>query len=118
MICVVDYGAGNLASVRNVFDQLGQSIDVVTRPEDLGRYSRLILPGVGSFRRAMETLESRGWTAPIRAFADEGKPVLGICLGMQVRSTVRRPGSASFRGASRSWSRHRRTGCRTSAGTI
>ena len=84
MICVVDYGAGNLASVRNVFDQLGQSIDVVTRPEDLGRYSRLILPGVGSFRRAMETLESRGWTAPIRAFADEGKPVLGICLGMQL----------------------------------
>jgi len=84
MIGIVDYGAGNLASVRNAFERLDHDATVVTEPGGLAGVERLILPGVGSFRRAMEMLNSGGWTAPLRDYAAAGRPLMGICLGMQL----------------------------------
>lgn len=84
MICLVNYGAGNLASVVNAFDRLGHPVAIVERPEDVVNHDRLILPGVGSFRRAMQNLEARGWPDCLREFAGSGRPMLGICLGMQL----------------------------------
>lgn len=84
MIAIVDYGAGNLASVCNAFDRLGHQAEICDRPAALDRHDRLILPGVGSFRAAMDSLNRAGWVDPLRAFADSGRPFLGICLGMQL----------------------------------
>jgi glutamine amidotransferase len=84
MIGIVDYGVGNLASVRNAFDQLGYDAKVCSAPAKLSDFERVILPGVGSFRMAMEVLNSTGWSSALRLFAFSGKPMLGICLGMQL----------------------------------
>lgn len=84
MIGIVDYGAGNLASVRNAFDHLGYEADVCSTPAMLADFERIILPGVGSFRAAMEMLNSAGWSPALRDYARSGMPMLGICLGMQL----------------------------------
>jgi glutamine amidotransferase len=84
MIGILDYGAGNLASVRNAFAQLGLEAVVFDHPELIGNFERIIVPGVGSFRLAMEALESAGWPDALRSYAASGKPILGICLGMQL----------------------------------
>ena len=84
MIGIVDYGAGNLASVRNALDQIGAEPRIVDRPWDADACERLILPGVGSFPLAMETLNGSGWAEALHAYAASGRPMLGICLGMQL----------------------------------
>ena len=84
MIGIVDYGAGNLASVRNAFARLGHDAAVLHEPSRLDEVDRLILPGVGSFKRAMTMLNEGGWAAPLRNFANSGRPFLGVCLGMQL----------------------------------
>jgi glutamine amidotransferase len=84
MIGIVDYGAGNLASVRNAFEHLGHDAVVCSSPQELESCGRIILPGVGSFRSAMNRLNSLGWTPALRQQAKAGKPLLGICLGMQL----------------------------------
>lgn len=84
MIGIVDYGAGNLASVRNGLDQIGCESQVVDAPEAARACERLILPGVGSFRLSMEALNRVGWPDALREYASTGRPVLGICLGMQL----------------------------------
>jgi imidazole glycerol-phosphate synthase subunit HisH len=84
MIAIVDYGVGNLASVRNAFRRIGASAELHTDPATIHGAERLVLPGVGSFRVAMETLTSRGWVPALHAFAKTGKPFMGICLGMQL----------------------------------
>ena len=84
MIGIIDYGAGNLTSVRNALDQLGYEAQVFDRPEHADRFGHLILPGVGSFRRAMEALDGRDWPQALREYTAAGRPLLGICLGMQL----------------------------------
>jgi glutamine amidotransferase len=84
MIGIVDYGAGNLASVRNAFVQLEVEAAICDRPGLVQGYERIVLPGVGSFRQSMEALEGRGWAEALRTFASSGRPLLGICLGMQL----------------------------------
>ena len=84
MIGIVDYGAGNLASVRNAFDHLGCDAELCRSPDELDACERIVLPGVGSFRSAMGRLESLGWAASLCQQALSGKPMLGICLGMQL----------------------------------
>jgi len=84
MIGIVDYGAGNLASVQNALEHLGHDASVCGDPDALQAFDRIILPGVGSFRVAMECLDAQGWSARIREFVATGKPLLGICLGMQL----------------------------------
>jgi glutamine amidotransferase len=84
MIAIVDYNMGNLASVKNAFDLLGKKVVVESYHDKLGMYDKVILPGVGAFGDAMEHLEQRGMDEAIVAYARSGKPLLGICLGMQL----------------------------------
>ena len=84
MIGIIDYGAGNLASVRNALDQLGYEGTALPDPARLSDFERVILPGVGSFRLAMEALERGGWIPAAREFVATGRPFLGVCLGMQL----------------------------------
>jgi glutamine amidotransferase len=84
MIAIVDYHMGNLASVSNAFTKIGVESCIVNDPDQLSDYDKLILPGVGAFGDAMEHLGSNGMDEAIRAYAATGKPLLGICLGMQL----------------------------------
>ena len=84
MIAVIDYGAGNLQSVVKAFEFIGCRAEVIARPERLAQADAAVLPGVGSFGDAMDSLKSRGFVEPVRQFVDSGKPFLGICLGLQL----------------------------------
>jgi len=84
MIAIVDYNMGNLASVQNAFAKLGKDTVVESDPAKFGEYDKLILPGVGAFGDAMEHLRERDMVSAIQAFASSGKPIFGICLGMQL----------------------------------
>ncbi len=84
MIAIVDYNMGNLASVKNAFALLGENVVVESDPDMLGKYDKLILPGVGAFGDAMEHLQERGMDEAIKEYASSGKYLLGICLGMQL----------------------------------
>ena len=84
MIAIVDYNMGNLASVQNAFAKLGKKTVVESNPDNFKKYDKLILPGVGAFGDAMEHLRERNMIEAIREFATTGKPILGICLGMQL----------------------------------
>ncbi len=81
---IVDYNMGNLASVINAFKKVGADAVLESDPDRLMQYERLILPGVGAYGDAMEHLQSNGMDAAVKAFAASGKPLLGICLGMQL----------------------------------
>jgi imidazole glycerol-phosphate synthase subunit HisH len=83
-IAIVDYGVGNLASVRNALHRIGAQSELCANPSMVSGSERLILPGVGSFRVAMETLAARGWIPVLQNYARSGRPFLGICLGMQL----------------------------------
>ena len=84
MIAIIDYGAGNLFSVKNALDYIGEVNTITDAPEDLRRADGLILPGVGAFPDAMRMLKESGLADAICKEAASGKPILGICLGMQV----------------------------------
>lgn len=84
MIAIVDYNMGNLASVKNAFDVLGEKVVVESDPAKIASYDKLILPGVGAFGDAMEHLKKRGMDEAVKEFAQSGRYLLGICLGMQL----------------------------------
>ena len=84
MIAIVDYNMGNLASVQNAFAKLGKETVVESDPSKFKEYDKLILPGVGAFGDAMEHLKERNMIEPLREYAQSGKYMLGICLGMQL----------------------------------
>jgi glutamine amidotransferase len=80
-VAVIDYGLGNLGSVRRAIAELGAEPVLADKPEQLAAADRVILPGVGSFADGMALLGKRGWVDPLRELQ---KPLLGICLGMQL----------------------------------
>jgi glutamine amidotransferase len=82
MIAIVDYGAGNLNSVKKAFDYLGAEVVVTTRPEIVATADKIVLPGVGHFS-ALGGLDNTGLRDAVLQGASAGKPFLGICLGMQ-----------------------------------
>ena len=84
MIGIVDYNMGNLASVQNAFTKLGEETVVVSDPKKFKEYDKLILPGVGAFGDAMQHLRERDMIEALREYAKSSKPMLGICLGMQL----------------------------------
>jgi glutamine amidotransferase len=84
LIGIVDYNMGNLASVINAFEIVGADIAVESDPTKLKEYDKLILPGVGAFGDAMEHLKENGMDKAVKEYAKSGKPLLGICLGMQL----------------------------------
>ena len=84
MIAIVDYNAGNLKSVEKAMLYLGQKVLVTSRPEEILSADKVILPGVGAFGDAMKNLTAAGLDSVLREVADRKKPLLGICLGMQL----------------------------------
>lgn len=84
MIGIIDYNMGNLASVYNACHLLDTKASIVTNPEDLKNFDRIILPGVGAFADAMEHLNTTGMKDAIYEYSKSGKPMIGICLGMQL----------------------------------
>lgn len=84
MIAIVDYDAGNLRSVEKAFLFLGHDITVTSDHEAIKNADGVILPGVGSFKDAMDSLKSNGLDKVIREVVTQKKPFLGICLGMQL----------------------------------
>ncbi len=84
MVAIIDYNMGNLASVRNAIEKIGSKSKVVSDPDELKRFSKALLPGVGAFGDAMAHLKENGMDEAVKSFAAGGKPMLGICLGMQL----------------------------------
>lgn len=83
-ITIVDYGMGNLYSVTRAFEKCGARVVVTSNPDAIAAAGRLVLPGVGAFKDGMEELRARGLIEPLRTHVTEGRPFLGICLGMQM----------------------------------
>lgn len=84
MIAIIDYGMGNLRSVEKALQFLGADCSILSLPQSHDRYSGVILPGVGAFGDAMANLRRNGWVEWIREIVEEGIPILGICLGLQL----------------------------------
>jgi glutamine amidotransferase len=83
-VLIVDYGMGNLGSLRRSLEECGAEATISTDPTDVRSAPRLILPGVGAFPDAMSTLRERGWVPELEAAVKAQVPLLGICLGMQL----------------------------------
>lgn len=83
-IGVVDYGRGNLRSVAKALEAVGARVRVSAEPRALERAAGLLVPGVGAFGDALGTLRRSGMERLIRRFAREGRPMLGVCLGLQL----------------------------------
>ena len=84
MIAIIDYGVGNLFSLRSSFAAIGQDAVVTRNIEEIRRADRLILPGVGAFQDAAEKLRASGMDKAVKEEAARGKPLMGVCLGMQM----------------------------------
>ena len=84
MIGIVDYGMGNLRSVQKALQRVGADADIINAGEQVDRYEKLIVPGVGAFKDAMTHLRERQLIEPIRNFVASGRYTLGICLGLQL----------------------------------
>jgi len=84
MIAILNYGMGNLRSVQKALERVGAQAEVIDSPDQVASADRLILPGVGAFADGMAHLQERAMVEPLLAFAESGRPMLGICLGMQL----------------------------------
>jgi imidazole glycerol-phosphate synthase len=82
MITLLDYGAGNVRSVINAIENLGETVRVATCPADIATAEKLVFPGVGAFGSMMQRLHARQYVEPLKAYLLSGGPFLGICLGM------------------------------------
>lgn len=83
-VTIINYGMGNLRSVAQAFAHIGADPILVSGAEEIEAAECLVLPGVGAFGKAMYELRTRELVEPIRAYARSGRPILGICLGMQM----------------------------------
>jgi len=84
MIAVIDYGMGNLKSVCKAFESFGAPVELVTKPRELLRAEKAVLPGVGAFNGAMHNLRAAGFIPALEEFAAQSRPLLGLCLGLQL----------------------------------
>lgn len=84
MITILDYSVNNLRSVQKAFEHLGHATRVTSRPEELLQAEKVVLPGVGAFGEAMKNLGQRQLIEPLLKLVNDGVPVLGVCLGMQL----------------------------------
>ncbi len=84
MIAIIDYGMGNLRSAQKGIEKAGFDAVITEDPGDLAAATGVVLPGVGAFKDCFEGLRSRGFVEPVREIARSGKPLLGICVGMQL----------------------------------
>jgi glutamine amidotransferase/cyclase len=84
MVTLLDYGAGNVRSVINAIERLGEQVQIVAKSEDILSAERLVFPGVGAFGSVMQVLNDKNYVEPLKAYLHSGRPFLGICLGLQV----------------------------------
>ena len=84
MIAIIDYGVGNLFSLKSSFAAIGQEAVVTSDPKVIEAADRVILPGVGAFGDAAQKLRQSGMAQVVKDQAAKGKPIMGICLGMQL----------------------------------
>lgn len=83
-VLIIDYGVGNLLSVRRAFEHCGATVELSSDPVCLERASRVVLPGVGAFGDCIAALRALGLADAVRDYANTGRPLLGICVGMQM----------------------------------
>jgi len=95
-VAIVNYGMGNLASVRKAFEDIGADAFIADRPAAISEANRVVLPGVGAFGDGMHSLREAGWVDGLRdAVLEQKKPLLGICLGMQMLASRSYEGGVS-----------------------
>lgn len=100
LLCVIDYGSGNLAALANICERERIGYMIASKPADLGEATHYLLPGVGAFDPTIETLEQSGLLAALEEQVQgNGKPILGICVGMQLLAN----GSEEGRRAGLGW---------------
>ena len=83
-IAIIDYGMANLRSVQKAFEQVGAAAQIISKPEQIDRADKIVLPGVGAFADAVRTLREHQLVDSILNHINRGKPFLGICLGLQM----------------------------------
>jgi glutamine amidotransferase len=83
-IAIIDYDMANLRSVQKAFEHVGTSAAIISRPEEIGKFEKIVLPGVGAFKDAVATLRDKQMVEPILSHIAAGRPFLGICLGLQM----------------------------------
>ncbi|WP_293751046.1 imidazole glycerol phosphate synthase subunit HisH [uncultured Paraglaciecola sp.] len=87
-VAIINYGMGNLGSVRRAFEDLGAETIIASTPDDLLKVDKIVLPGVGAFTQGMARLSAEGWVPALHnAVINRKTPILGICLGMQMLAT-------------------------------
>jgi glutamine amidotransferase len=84
MVVVIDYGMGNLHSVGKALEEVGAKVKISSRPNDILGADKLVLPGVGAFKEAMQELKKRNLIEPITQYIKKGRLFLGLCLGLQL----------------------------------
>lgn len=88
-VAIVNYGMGNLASVRRAFEDIGADAYIANHPDDLDKADRVVLPGVGAFAEGMRGLQEGGWVDVLQdVVIRQRRPMMGICLGMQMLASV------------------------------
>ncbi len=86
---IINYGLGNIRSLSNSINKINKKFEIVNNPNDIGKFNKIILPGVGSFRKAMSLIEKKKWDIEIKKYTNNNKnQILGICLGMQILGTI------------------------------
>ncbi|HMA60090.1 MAG TPA: imidazole glycerol phosphate synthase subunit HisH [Halanaerobiales bacterium] len=84
MVGIIDYGAGNLNSICKAFEHIGFTTEIIEEKIDTDKYEAVVLPGVGAFPGAMDRLRANNLVEFIKEFVKTNKPMLGVCLGMQL----------------------------------
>jgi len=97
-IGIVDYGVGNLGSVLRALGQVGADAQLLQHPDALAGAGHVVLPGVGHFSDCMQRLDGGGWSPALRRHAAAGRPLLGICVGMQLLASRGDEGAAHAAG--------------------
>lgn len=96
MIAIVNYGSGNIQAIANIYNRLNIPFEIASTPEQLDGADRVLLPGVGAFDQAMSELERSGMRRALDRFVlEDRKPILGICVGMQLLANSSEEGSLS-----------------------
>ena len=83
-VVIIDYGLGNLFSVKQACETCGFPAEISSEPKDILEADALLLPGVGAFGQAVANLEERGLSGAIRSYVESGRPFFGVCLGLQL----------------------------------
>ncbi len=86
-VSIIDYGMSNLLSISRAFEHVGATVHIIEKPEEVRNADYLVLPGVGAFPDGMKELEARNLVGPIQEYAASGRPLMGVCLGMQMLLT-------------------------------